>query len=52
MSRDLDLSSVTSPRYQRIDIDLGFMPGGVYMVRVIDLYSKKSKSGFVIKQTK
>jgi subtilisin-like proprotein convertase family protein len=52
MSRDIDLSSVTSPRYQRIDIDLGFMPGGVYLVRVIDLYSKKSKSGFVIKQTK
>jgi len=52
MSRDIFLSNISSPRYQRFDVDLGFQPAGVYLVRVIDLFSKKSVSGFVIKQTK
>jgi subtilisin-like proprotein convertase family protein len=52
MSRDIFLSNVSSPRYQRFDVDLGFQPAGVYLVKVIDLFSKKSVSGFVIKQTK
>lgn len=52
MSRDIMLSNVTSPHYQRFDVDLSFQPAGIYLVKVIDLYTKKSASGFVIKQSK
>lgn len=52
LSRDIMLNSITSPHYQRFDVDLSFQPGGVYLVKVIDLYTKKSMSGFVIKQTR
>jgi hypothetical protein len=50
-SQDILLSNVTSPRYQRFDINLTNQPSGVYLVKVTDLYLKKGKSGFVIKQT-
>ena len=52
MSRDIMLSNVTSPHYQRFDIDLSFQPAGIYLVKVIDMYTKKAVSGFVIKQAK
>ena len=52
MSRDIMLSNVTSPHYQRFDVDLSFQPAGVYLVKVIDMYTKKATSGFVIKQSK
>lgn len=52
MSRDIMLSNVTSPHYQRFDVDLTNQPSGIYLVKVIDLYTKKAVSGFVIKQSK
>jgi subtilisin-like proprotein convertase family protein len=51
LSRDIMLSNTTSPHFQRFDVDLRFQPSGIYVVRVIDLFSKKSVQGFVIKQS-
>ncbi|MFZ9388230.1 MAG: GEVED domain-containing protein, partial [Chitinophagaceae bacterium] len=51
MSRDIMLSVQGSPHYQRFDVDLTNQPAGVYLVRVIDMYTKKAKSGFVVKQS-
>ncbi|MCX8020492.1 MAG: T9SS type A sorting domain-containing protein [Chitinophagaceae bacterium] len=52
MSRDIMLSLITSPHYQRFDIDLSFHPAGTYLVRVIDLYSGKAAQGFIVKQAR
>ena len=52
MSRDIMLSNVTSPHYQRFDVDLTMQPAGIYLMKVIDMYTKKAVSGFVIKQAK
>lgn len=51
MSRDIMLSRLASPHYQRFDVDLTNHPAGIYLVRVIDMYTKKAKSGFVVKQS-
>lgn len=49
LSRDLTLTN-TTPHYLRMDVDLSLQPSGVYVVKVIEMYTGKAASGFVVKQ--
>jgi len=48
-SRDWPVSNVT-PRYLQMDMDLTGLSGGVYVIKVSDLYDKKHVQGLLIKQ--
>ncbi|MBL0232690.1 MAG: T9SS type A sorting domain-containing protein [Chitinophagaceae bacterium] len=48
-SRDWPVSNIT-PRYLQMDMDLTGLSGGVYVIKVSDLYDKKHVQGLLIKQ--
>ncbi len=48
-SKDFPLSN-TTPHYMSMNFDLSNMAGGVYVIKVYDLYDKKHVQGLLIKQ--